>query len=458
MSMIEPQRPFSPQHTRTGSSPIAEAPTQMWLPPAAPPKQGKSVRWRWLLLVVTLLLLGTADLAAGATATLYYYSDMLLPGTSVSTLDLPLGGLTQTEAIATLEAEWAQQTVTLTNGSAPVQIVPLSELGIVLDAPATIEQAHAQGRTPAALWQSVRRGQLVVAEPIWAFDPQQAEAFLQQLAPSLTIAPADATLHVENGQVLTTPPVAGQQLDVTASLAALQNQSGLLLQTRTLPLVTTAVSPAITDVSTAKAEIEQLLGQVLIVQGYDPIYNETVTWELNNDIWSVWLNVSLDEQGDVEWRLNEAAAEAHLAEQQALLGNGRFVETAVLAQTILSALAQQQSLIPTRIYHAPREHVVQAGETLASIGHDYGIPYPWIQQANPALGNGLSVGQPVVIPSADALLPLPVVQNKRIVVSISEQRVRVYENNALKWDWLASTGIASSPTAPGVFQIQNHFE
>ncbi len=66
------------------------------------------------------------------------------------------------------------------------------------------------------------------------------------------------------------------------------------------------------------------------------------------------------------------------------------------------------------------------------------------------------MGQAIVIPSPDALLPLPPVPGKRIVVSISEQRAWVYENGQLKWEWPASTGIDSSPTAPGVFQIQSH--
>jgi lipoprotein-anchoring transpeptidase ErfK/SrfK len=99
---------------------------------------------------------------------------------------------------------------------------------------------------------------------------------------------------------------------------------------------------------------------------------------------------------------------------------------------------------------------VQAGETLASIGRDYGIPYPWIQQANPDMGETLGVGQQLTIPSPDRMLPLPVVEGKRIIVSIAEQRVWVYENGALKWDWAASTGIDSSPTAPGIFQVQSH--
>ena len=101
---------------------------------------------------------------------------------------------------------------------------------------------------------------------------------------------------------------------------------------------------------------------------------------------------------------------------------------------------------------------MQPGETFSSIGYDYGIPYPWIQQANPDVGDALRVGQQITIPSPDLLLPLPVVENKRIVVSLSQQRMWAYENGQLKWDWPVSTGIDSSPTAPGVFQIQSHEE
>ncbi len=72
------------------------------------------------------------------------------------------------------------------------------------------------------------------------------------------------------------------------------------------------------------------------------------------------------------------------------------------------------------------------------------------------MGAILAPGQAVTIPSPDDLLPVPIVPDKRILVSISQQRTRVYENGALKWDWPTSTGINSSPTSPGIFQIQSH--
>ncbi len=122
-----------------------------------------------------------------------------------------------------------------------------------------------------------------------------------------------------------------------------------------------------------------------------------------------------------------------------------------------AAINTQQTDVYVRVFYHDRQHVVQSGETLSSIGRDYGIPYPWLEQANPDAANGLFVGQTVTIPSPDALLPLPIVQNKRIIVSITQQRVWVYENgNLLKWEWAASTGIDESPTSPGIFQIQSH--
>jgi lipoprotein-anchoring transpeptidase ErfK/SrfK len=44
------------------------------------------------------------------------------------------------------------------------------------------------------------------------------------------------------------------------------------------------------------------------------------------------------------------------------------------------------------------------------------------------------------------------------VISLSQQRLWAYENGALKWEWPVSTGIESSPTAPGVFQVQSREE
>jgi lipoprotein-anchoring transpeptidase ErfK/SrfK len=53
-------------------------------------------------------------------------------------------------------------------------------------------------------------------------------------------------------------------------------------------------------------------------------------------------------------------------------------------------------------------------------------------------------------------MPYTVDPDKRIVVSISQQRTKVFENGTLKWDWATSTGISDSPTWPGIYQIISH--
>ncbi|MCJ7707944.1 MAG: L,D-transpeptidase, partial [Anaerolineales bacterium] len=60
------------------------------------------------------------------------------------------------------------------------------------------------------------------------------------------------------------------------------------------------------------------------------------------------------------------------------------------------------------------------------------------------------------IPPQDAMLALPVVVNKRIVISISQQHLWVYQDGSLLSEHAVSTGISRSPTLPGIFQVQTH--
>ncbi|MCA9901369.1 MAG: L,D-transpeptidase family protein, partial [Anaerolineales bacterium] len=175
-------------------------------------------------------------------------------------------------------------------------------------------------------------------------------------------------------------------------------------------------------------------------------------------VWGSWLTLTVDQANTTQfdWAIEPDKAAQFFAERNAALGENRYLDEELALTAVTNAIKNQQENISLRIYHSPSQYVVQAGDTFAGIGRAVGIPYPWIQAANPGVGDALTVGQSITIPSPDDLLPYPVVDGKRIVVSISQQRAWVYENDALKWEWLASTGIASSPTAPGVFQIQTH--
>jgi lipoprotein-anchoring transpeptidase ErfK/SrfK len=85
------------------------------------------------------------------------------------------------------------------------------------------------------------------------------------------------------------------------------------------------------------------------------------------------------------------------------------------------------------------------------------MPYWKIQKANPGMNpDQLYSGQKLTIPSRNEMLPLPVVMNKRIVISISQQRLWTYEDGQQTGEHIISTGIDRSPTIPGVYQVQTH--
>jgi LysM repeat protein len=218
------------------------------------------------------------------------------------------------------------------------------------------------------------------------------------------------------------------------------------------------VEPAVTDVRVLVDQASRLLARRLSIRAYDPVTNELRTWEVGPNVWGDWLSLGAD-PGDatrLAWELNADKTRAFLTAQAAVLGADRRLDLDQAVTAMGEAIQAHREEVRLRVYHNERQHRVRPGETLSSIAYTYGMPYPWIEQANPGISNTLSVGQVVTIPSPDVLLPLPVVETKRVVVSLGEQKMWVYEDDAQKWEWPVSTGIESSPTAPGVFQIQTH--
>ncbi|MCA9944933.1 MAG: L,D-transpeptidase family protein [Anaerolineales bacterium] len=440
---------------------LADAPTELWFPAATAQPQAlpQPVRRRrpflkYLFLAITLLTLLGVGFTAVAGASLIYMSDLVLPGVQVMGLDL--GRMSQAEAAAALQNSASQQTLRLTHQDA-VWLVSPADLGLTLDATATAKNAHAYGRTPEAWLEFIQSGTMPVS-PNWVLDTAVAQTYLQNRAAELAIEPVNAGLVIENGQVRTTPAADGQRLDVAATVAALAQSGATAAQNGEIQLVMQPVPPAITDVSNFVAQAQALLNTTITIHATDPVLDEAVSWVVGPQVWGSWLTLAVEANNPSQfnWTLDPDKADQFFADRNAALGENRYLDEALALTAVTEAIKNQQENISLRIYHSPSQYVVQPGDTFAGIGRKVGIPYPWIQAANPGVGDALSVGQSITIPSPDDLLPYPVVDGKRIVVSISQQRAWVYENGALKWEWLASTGIASSPTAPGVFQIQTH--
>jgi LysM repeat protein len=393
--------------------------------------------------------------AAVIIAFLLYYSDLIMPG--VQTLGVELGGKSTAEAAILLQQHWQRRTITLDAGDTTWTVTP-AMLGITLHAEATAQVAHRQGRSLATLQETLKMGGHVSILPIWGIDPTVAEANLQTLAPQLDVPPVDAGLRVVAGRVEATPSVTGRALDVAATMAWLKQNAAQVFTEGRLPLVMVPVPPAITETSAVVAQANQWLANPLSIHAYDPITDETSAWTVGPDVWGTWLSLSVDpaDSTQLNWELDMENVQAFLAGQATTIGPDRYLVLDEAVTVIRETIAAPSWDVPLRIVHHERQHIVQSGDTLSKLAREYGIPYPWIQQANPGMGDTLYAGQALTIPSPDALLPLPVVENKRIVVSLGEQKMWVYENGAVKWEWPVSTGIPSSPTAPGVFQVQTH--
>ncbi len=102
-------------------------------------------------------------------------------------------------------------------------------------------------------------------------------------------------------------------------------------------------------------------------------------------------------------------------------------------------------------------YTVRHGDTLASIAYRHGTTTWAITQANGlANPNYIYSGQRLQIPAGGSS-PAPTVAGagSRIVVDLSDQRMYVYQNGQLLWNWIVSTGRPGQETAVGHYQVLN---
>jgi LysM repeat protein len=104
-------------------------------------------------------------------------------------------------------------------------------------------------------------------------------------------------------------------------------------------------------------------------------------------------------------------------------------------------------------------YTVQRGDTLASIAYRHGTTTWAIANANGlANPNYIYPGQKLRIPAGGSSAPAPAAPaggRKRIVVDLSDQRMYVYQNGQLLWNWVVSTGRPGQETAVGHYKVLN---
>jgi len=430
---------------------MAQLPHPAHVPQPAPPrhparpKRRRKANRRALWWMLGALGLGTVLLFGLLTIGLAVAASRIPANVSVA--GLRLGGMTSRAAQQALSEHLVN--IPLRDGSEQWRL-PAAELGLTFDAAASVRAAKATGLrawfTPVAV------------PPAVSVNPESLTLALTALQSSVDRAPKNASIHLVNGRVEPVPAVNGRALDIAATVQAIASDPASGLADGVLELVTTPILPSVADAAPLVNQAQGVLNSPLRVRAYDPFAGRAQVWESPPEQWSTWLITEADSANPLGMRLalEPNALANFLSEQAALsLPSYQTLNLEDAAAAIQAGLANLTTETNIRLYETDRTHTVQAGETITSIAWDYGIPYPYIQAANGGI-SGLSAGQTITIPSREVFLEYPVIPNKRIVVSISGQWTQVYQDGGLLWDWVSSTGIQSSPTWPGVYQVILH--
>ncbi len=373
---------------------------------------------------------------------------------NIYALGVQLEGLTPEQGAAALEAvaeRVAVGSLVFTDGAATYPF-SAAEAGLRVDTRATAEAAYTIGRSDdlrsqTAVWITYQD-----VPPTFTVDAMRARVLLEQLALEISVPPVPARLQLEQGQLIIVPGESGRVLNIEGTLVqllALPAEPGHI----TVPLVFETVTPPQPDAELVREQVTALTSRRIELFAYDVLTNEMLTWALESDTLIEWLYLE-EIAGEPQVSVDPAAARATLEQLAAALGDGRGFRYEEATRQLLDIFTAGGGRVQLYLTHPERVYTVRQGDTLTSISAQFGMPPGLVMEANPQIDyDRLSVGQTLIIPSQDLLTPYMPILDRRIVISIAEQRLRVYENGALLYDWPTSTGMADSPTLRGVFQI-----
>ena len=103
---------------------------------------------------------------------------------------------------------------------------------------------------------------------------------------------------------------------------------------------------------------------------------------------------------------------------------------------------------------ASKTYVVRPGDTLGQIAQRFGMSLGGLARLN-GIVNPSVIYPGQVLRLSDAIAPLPSGGSKRVVVNLSEQHLYAYEGEQLVYSFVASSGVAASPTRSGEFRVQS---
>jgi LysM repeat protein len=423
----------------------------------------------WFLRVINLVLLGMLSfslppLVLTVASYVYFQSaDRIFPDVQVG--DLDLGWMTIDEAVQLIDETWnIQDDITVFDLYEPerIWIDQASSFGVSVDAASTIQSAYEQGRMGGGLdsvWNML--SVLHVGASIdyhLSVDVSLAKSHLEKWAERANVPAQDEWIRVEGRTVIREPAQDGKSVDVLASLQLLiEDPQTLRIDHQMIPLVTIPIEAKRYATEEAVRTLERILDSRVKLEVYDPVTDEHLEWVPVETEIADWYEIQPMED-DLKVLLVHEAIQASIERFRETLGDERSFDLDQAFASMMMILSGREAE-PLIIEYALSSYVVQSGDNLVSISFKIGMPYWKLYEVNPDLKRlGLVVGEELNVPPKDDMLELPVIPEKRIVISILEQRMFVQEHGEIIREHIVSTGIPSSPTLPGIFQINSHYE
>ena len=416
---------------------------------------------RRVALALAILLVGAMLAGAGLLAyPLVAYRDQIYPGISVHGVDL--GELTVDQATALLASrlpDAASEGITLRAGDHSWRL-SWADAGQGYDHAGTAMAAYQIAREGTwhqrvfSVWQVRMEGHTLPPRIIPA-EPGRVEAVLEQTAALINVAPAEAQLEVGPTGVVPVPGRPGQALDVEASSVRVLDALTEDAIEVDLPMV--PVLPRLAEPEPALTLARALLAQPFTLIADDLPTDYYAEFSAPPERMATWLQVVpefTESSASIGLAIDDAAVEAWLLEIRPQLGPERTFEIPETFARAMAALSDGEHQFSGRIRHPEKTYTVQPGDYLFGIAYEHGFPQWRLEEANPDVDpEALEIGMELVIPSIDVLLPEPIAPGKLIEINLPEQRLRAYNHGELAYEFTCSTGMSSTPTISGQFQV-----
>ena len=415
------------------------------------------------LVLGVILLLGAAT---GAVAVGDQYRERIFPGVTVVSStwgSIDVGGLGPEEARAHLARQLpdpAQTALTIRAAGQGWQLA-WALVDQHYDIEAAVDAAYRVDRE-RAWWLGalsvLQPAETRITVPLVPADAALVRTYVEMIAAQIVIPAVDATLSIVNGQIVATPAQEGRALDIDA--AAAQILAALVQESSRVELMPDAIPPNITNVEPAYTDALAAATEPFVVQAYDPLTGDIEQGGYRAEFAAspaevmTWLHITT-RNDRFHLNVSPLTIRRWVATLAPLMGEERVLDVDTTTARIAVALrAAGSHYAEARIRHPETAYVVQPGDVFYDIAYLHGFPQWRLEQANPDVDPGvIDVGQVVTIPSIDVLFPLPLVPGKRIEVDLPTQSAIAYEDDSVVFELAISTGISTTPTLAGQFQI-----